>query len=178
MATFNIKSTIITNRDATPKVLTDPFVAAGDMKSAEGYVQSNGTNDDAGSIYRMFPVPSNARVDKMVLSNTALGSGCTLNVGVYWPTFIPSGAGLSQSSQSLVINATMFASALAASGANTATNILAQSGFNTIPKQEMPLWQALGLSEDPKIDLDVCVTLAGAVGGTQGYIGVKADYVF
>lgn len=176
MTTYNIKSTIISNRDATPKVLTDPFVAGGELRSCEGYVQTNGAADGAGSVYRMLQIPSNARVESVKIAADALGSGCTLDVGVFWPTYIPVGAGLSASNQSLVINTTLFASVLAASAANALTDITNQSTQNTIVKQEQPLWQAAGLASDPGIDLDICVYVAGAV-ATQGYIGLKAAYV-
>lgn len=175
MTTYNIKSTLITNRDATPKVLTDALVAGGDVKSAFGYVQTNGAADGVGSIYRFCSVPSSARVDSLVIQNGALGSGCTLDVGVYWPTFIPAGAGLDQANASLVITAAFFASAVDCSAAAQDTNIINESGTNTIAKQEQPLWQALGLASDPGIELDVCATVFGAV-ATQGYIGLKCRY--
>lgn len=176
MTTYNIKSTIISNRDATPKVLTDPFVGGGALRSCEGYVQTNGAADGVGSTYRMLQIPSNARVEAVKIAADALGTGCTLSVGVWWPTYIPVGAGLSASVASTVINTAFFASALAASNANALTDITNQSTNNTIVKQELPLWQACGLATDPGIDLDLVVYVAGAV-AAQGYIGLKAAYV-
>lgn len=176
MATFNVKSTIITNRDATPKVLIDNYVAAGEKRSCTGYVQTNGAADGVHSLYRMCQVPSNARVDKIMFQADALATGCTMDVGVYWPTFIPVGAGLSASAAATVINTTLFASAIACSAANALTEITNQSTNNTIVKQEQCLWQAAGLASDPGIDLDIVCHVAGAV-AAQGYIGLKVDYV-
>lgn len=178
MASFNLKSTLITNRDAVPKVLTDPLVSGGAVNAVEGYVQTQGTNDGIDSIYRLLQVPSNARVEAVTFQASGLGTGCTLDVGVYYPTFIPVGAGLSASLASTVINTTFFASAIAASAAVASTNVINQSGSNTIPKQELPLWQALGLTADPEIDLDICVHVAAAVGGVQGYVGLKSLYSY
>ncbi|MEO8837541.1 MAG: hypothetical protein ABI351_02385 [Herbaspirillum sp.] len=175
MSTFNILSTVIANRDATPKVLTDAYVAGGNVCNAEGYVQT-GAADGAGSIYRMFSIPSNARVETIKLAADALATGCTLDVGVYYPTYIPVGAGLSASLASTVINTQFFASAVAASNATATTDITNQSTNNTIVKQELPLWSAIGLTSDPGIDLDVCVTVHAAV-AAQGYIGLKGSYV-
>lgn len=175
MSTFIVSSTVITNRDATPKVLTDAYISGGRVMAAEGYVQTAGATDGIGSIYRMLSIPSNARVDAVKIATNALGTGCTLNVGVYWPTFIPVGAGLASSIANTVINTTLFASALAASNANAITDITNQSTANTIQLQEVCLWQAAGLASDPNIDLDICVSVAGAV-AAQGYIGLKASF--
>lgn len=176
MATFNILSTVIGNRDAVPKVLTDAFVSGGAARAVEGYVQTNGAADGAGSIYRMFSVPSNARVHSIDLQSDALATGCTLDVGVYYPTYIPVGAGLSAANASAVINTQFFTSAIAASNANAITNVTNQSTNNTIVKQELPLWSAIGLTSDPGIELDICVTVHAAV-AAQGYIGLKGVYV-
>lgn len=176
MATFNIKSTVITNRDATPKVLTDDIVSGGEVRESEGFIQTAGSADGAGSFYRIAQVPSNARVTNIMFQADALGSGAALDVGVYWPTFIPVGAGLLASNQSLVINTQLFASALGASAATTPLEIINQSTNNTIAKQEQCIWQAAGLTADPGIDLDIVVRVQTAI-AAQGYIGLKVKYV-
>lgn len=177
MTTYNLKSTIITDRDATPKVLTDPSISGGGIKECTGYIQTYGAADAAGSLYRLCQVPSNARVSSLVLQAGALGSGAALDVGVYWPTFIPPGAGLLQSNQSAVINTALFASALGCSAATTSTDIINQSTNNPIQTQEKLLWEAAGLASDPGIDLDIVARVNVAI-ATQGYIGLKARYVF
>ena len=175
MAVVNLKSTIISNRDATPKVLTDSYVSGGPLHESEGYVQSASATDSSGSIYRLCQVPSNARVSSIVLQSDALGGSCAAGVGVYYPTFIPVGAGLSASNASAVISATFFASAQSLATAVSPTEVINQSGSNTIAKQELPLWSAIGLSADPGISLDICVTLSAAT-ASQGYVGLKVRY--
>lgn len=176
MATFNLKSTIITNRDATPKVLSDSSVDGGKTQESTGYVQSSTATDGAGTFYRLCQVPSSARVSSLILQADALATGAAIDVGVYYPTFIPVGAGLSASNAGAVINTQLFASALAVSNATAATEIINSSGNNTIAKQELPLWNAAGLTADPGIDLDIVVRVQTAI-AAQGYIGLKAKYV-
>lgn len=176
MATFNILSTILTNRDATPKVLSDALLAKGEVCDTYGQIQTSTASDGVDSLYRMFSIPSNARIASIVLQADALGSGCKLDVGVYWPTFIPVGAGLSASNQSAVIATQFFCSALGCSAATAATNVMNSNGANTIAKQELPLWSAIGLSADPGIDLDIVVHVNAAV-AAQGFIGLRGNYV-
>jgi hypothetical protein len=176
MTTYNIKSTVISNRDATPKVFTDALVDGGRLCATEGYVQTFGSADGAGSIYRMCPVPSGARVEGVKLQAQAMGSGAAINVGVYYPTYIPIGAGLSSSNASAVINTTLFVSALGMSAATAITDVTNSSGNNTIQNQELPLWSACGLASDPMMDLDICVEVSTAI-AAQAYIGLKVSYV-
>jgi hypothetical protein len=177
MATFNVKSTIISNRDATPKVLTDPYVYGGTGTGCEGYVQTGSAADAASTTYRLCQVPSNARVDTVKMSTDALGTGCTLDVGVWWPTFIPVGAGLTASLASTVINTQLFASALACSNSQAAVDITNQSTNYTIKNQELPLWSAAGLTSDPGIDLDI-VAYVHVANQIQGYVGLKVYFQF
>lgn len=176
MTTYNILSTVITNRDATPKVLTDAYVAGGSIKGTTGYVQTFGAADAAGTTYRMCSVPSNARIERVMIQNDSLGTSCTVDVGVWWPTFIPVGSGLSTSVASKVINTTLFASVYNCSNVQTITDITNQSGANTQILQETPLWNAAGLASDPGIELDIVVYVAVAI-QVQGYIGLKVQYL-
>lgn len=176
MATFNLKSTVITNRDATPKVLTDAYVSGGQVSESEGFSASGGAADGAGTFYRLCMVPSNARISSLALTADAFATGAAIDVGVFWPTTIPTGAGLSSANAGLVINTQLFASALAVSNATAETNIINSSGNNTIAKQEKALWDAAGLSSDPGIDLDIVVRVQTAL-AASGSIGLKARYV-
>ena len=175
MTAFNLKSTVITNRDATPKVITDSQVDGASIKECYGYVQTQGADDAAGSTYRLCQVPSNARLSSLSLQAGAMGSGAAIDVGVFYPTTIPAGAGLSQANAGLVINTQLFCSALGCSAATVATEIINSSANNTIAKQEQSLWQAAGLTTDPGIDLDIVVRVQTAI-ATQAYIGLKARY--
>ena len=176
MTTFIVSSNFIANRDATPKVLSDPYLVGGTISAAEGYVQTASAADGAGTVYRMFNIPSNARVESVKIANDALGTSCTVDVGVWWPSFIPVGAGLSSSAANTAIHTTLFASVYNCSALQGITDITNQSLANGIATQELPLWQAAGLASDPNIELDIVVYVAVA-NQIQGYIGLKASYV-
>lgn len=175
MAVVNIKSNLITGRDAVPKVLADAATSGANLSATTGYVTTN-NGDSATSTYRLCQVPSNARVEAVKYQCAALGTSCTINVGVYYPTYIPIGAGaLVASNASAAISAAFFASAIASATAVAITDVTNQSGTNTIDKQEMPLWQAVGLSADPGIMLDIVATVAVAT-AAAGLVGVKVSY--
>lgn len=176
MAVFALKSTVISNRDATPKVLTDAYVAGGEVLEAEGYVQTGSAADSVGSTYKMVSIPSNARMSSLMLRNEALGVGGAVNIGLYYPTYIPVGAGLSAALAGTVIDATLFASALSVAAAAGPVEAMYESGTITIPKGEMPLWQMAGLSADPMINLDIVIAVSTVL-AAQGYIGVNAKYI-
>lgn len=177
MSTF-LKSTVITNRDATPKVLTDSYLDGGRAKDVIGSVQV-GNADTAKSFYRLIQVPSNARICDLWWQSDAIGtsSAGAFDVAVFYPTQIPAGGGnfLAQSLAGTLISSSLFATNLSANSANALTQILNQSGNNLIPLQETPLWNALGLASDPEIDFDLGFSVRVATGAV-GYIGLKAKY--
>lgn len=180
MAVFTLKSTLITNRDATPKVFTDNLVSGGEFKESEGYVQTGSAADSAGSTYRLCTVPSRARVSSVLLQNGAGGGAAAINIGVYWPSYIPFpiapfGDHPTPADAGTVISANLFASALSVVGAGGPTDVVNQSGNNTIAKQEMSLWQAAGLAADPGLDLDIVVAVSTAL-AAQIFIGLKVRY--
>ena len=175
MAVFNLKSAIITNRDAVPKVLTDSYVSGGHINESEGYVQSGSATDAATSTYKLCQVPSNARVSSLQISNGAGGGAAAVKVGVFYPSFIPLGAGLSAANAGVAISDAFFASALSVVSAASNVDITNQSGTYSIDKQELPLWSALGLSADPGISLDIVVTVTTVL-AAQIFIGLKARY--
>lgn len=179
MAVVNLKSTLLTNRDATPKVLSDAMLAGGIMEEVIGSVKTN-NGDNIGSQYRLIQVPSNARVSQLYWQADALGSGCILDVAVWYPTTLPLGGAnfLTSSSQSALISSSIFATALAGSASAVAiTEITNQSLNYGIGVQEQALWQALGLTADPEIDFDMGFTLRGAT-AAAGYVGLKCRYQY
>lgn len=175
MASFNLKSTILTNRDATPKVLVDPYISGGEIRESEGFVQTGSTTDAVGSTYRLCSVPSNARLTSLILQNDALGAGAAINIGVYWPTFIPVGSGLSAANAGLAISATCLATAFAVAVAGAATEIVTKANV-AINLQEQQLWQLAGLASDPLIYLDIVIAVSTII-AAQGYVSLKAKYI-
>jgi hypothetical protein len=180
MAVFTEKSTLISNRDATPKVFTDNLVSGGDMKESEGYITTGSAADSVGSIYRLCTVPSRARVSQVLMSCTALGAGGAIEVGVYWPDYSPFpigpfGVHPLPGDPGTAIDANLFASALSVAAAQSMVDITDQSGNNTIQLQEMSLWQAAGLAADPGIDLDICAQVTTVL-AAAGQLALKVRF--
>lgn len=173
MAVVNLKSTLITNRDATPKVLTDPYVSGAELRESEGYV-AVGSADSIASVYRLCKVPSNARVTTLLLQNTAVTSAAA-NIGVYWPTVIPTGSFIT-GTNAAAISATLFGSAVSIASASTVPVNQINQAVVSIANQELPLWQLAGLSADPGIDLDICMALTAAA-TAAGFVSLKAHYM-
>lgn len=180
MAVVNLKSTVITNRDATPKVLTDASISGGDLRQAYGWVFT-GSADTTASTYRLCQVASNVRLANLSMINGALGSGCLLDVAVWYPTNIQMGGAnfLPASSSATLISSSAFTTAIVGNTANTTfSELMVTTNTTQGPNyQEMPLWQMIGLAADPEISLDLGFTVRVAT-ATAGYIGLRATYVY
>lgn len=151
MAVNILKSGVITNRDASPKVISDSNISKGDLMEAVGTVQSV-SGDSIGSTYIFGAIRSNARVSTMLMSCDGAGTTTIADFGLYQTTL----------NGSAVVDADFFASAQALTTALTNSDITHESGVFGIEDVEKPLWEALGLSEDPHIDYDVVATLTAA----------------
>ena len=120
----------------------------------------------ATSVIRLGEVPSNALVTEVWFQSAAQAGG-TVDVGVY----------RNNKDGGAVVDADFFASAIAVTAAVALTNITNESGVNTIAKQNQPLWQALGMSADPKAMLDICATIATDITTGTGALGVRFRFV-
>ncbi len=173
-----LKSTLITNRDATPKVLTDGFIAEGQLSQCYGFIFS-GASDAAGTEYKLVSVPSNARLSSLNLINTTLGNSSVIDVGAWYPTTVPQGGGafLAASLAGTMIGSSNFRTAMLGDTANTTPlEMLVTTNTRQGPNyQEMPLWQMLNLSADPECMIDLGISVRVAV-ATAGYVGLKATY--
>lgn len=164
MATENVKSAAITNRDATPAVFTS--AQGGIVRRAWGTAEAAAAGD-AGSTYRLCEIPSNARAIRVVLACDDLGTTATLDVGIYQNT----------ANGSAVVDADFFASAVNANTAAVAETMVShESGAYNIDAIEKPLWQALGLTADSNRSYDVVVTSVGDI-DAAGTITLVVDYV-
>jgi hypothetical protein len=166
MALVALKSTAVTNADATPVVINNPAASAGMLRAVAATLE-NTASDSVGSTYRMVRVPSNARIHRVIYAADAAGATGQVDVGVY-QTAENGGA---------VVDADHFASALdPGAGAVASTDVTHESGVYGIDDVVKPLWEALGLSSDPKRDYDIVLTVVEimADAGTQM---LKVEYV-
>jgi hypothetical protein len=163
-----LKSTALTNREATPRVLNNPGMGEGaETKVAKGYLASVTAALSIGSIIRLVSVPSNAIVCGLKIFSAAQGAGA-FDIGVY----------RSNGDGGAVVDADFFAAAVDCASAVNGTEILNSSGTNTIAKQALPLWSASGMTSDPRSTLDICATVASTdVTTGTGALGLKVRWV-
>lgn len=167
----NLKGLAITNRDATPPLISDSAYAAGGVKEAYDYVTTLAA-DSIGSIYRLCQVPSNSRLTGIVMQAAAMGTSCTFDVGAYYPTIVPH----DQTKNASEISKNFFADGIDVSAAVAPTEEAFQTGTYTMDKQQMPLWKALGLAADPNCPIDICIYVKAAT-VNAALVSLKCKFV-
>lgn len=168
MAVVTTKSTAITNRDATPRVINDGRLERSVVKSAKGYI-TTANGDSATSKYILCQIPSTAVVEQVLVSTGALGGSCAADVGLYYPTTAAGAAGAA-------ISAGFFGTAVSLVSALTNSDVTNESGSYTIDKRHQPIWQAAGVTADPGGMLDVVLTLTADTAAADK-VGVIVRYV-
>ena len=162
MAVVDVKSTLITNRDAAPRTINPVINDGARIKSKAATVEvTNG--DSIGSTYRMFQVPSNARVHGLKVFCDAITSAAA-DIGGYDTTV----------NGSAVIDVDAYASAQTIASANVLGIECAFEARN-IDKIGNRVWQDLGLSVDPFKDVDIVATLTAAATAT-GTLSMLLEY--
>jgi len=156
MAVVAVKSTLITNADATPVVLNNPRVDGG-FERVSVATAAITSGDSVDSTYRMFRVPSNAVMTDLRIYSPDIGTTTISDIGLY-DTAAAGGA---------VVDADFFASALSLKdGALNGEDVLHEAAVFTIANSGKELWDALGLTSDPHKFYDVALTLTGAADAT------------
>jgi len=156
MAVVAVKSTLITNADATPVVLNSPRVDGG-FERVSVATAAITSGDSVASTYRMFRVPSNAVMTDLRIYSPDIGTTTISDIGLY-DTAAAGGA---------VVDADFFASALSLKdGALNGEDVLHEAAVFTIANSGKELWDALGLTSDPHKFYDVAFTLTGAADAT------------
>lgn len=165
---LTLKGVAITNREATPRVLNNPGLGEGaEEKCATGHYAAVPASLSITSIIRLVSVPSNAIVTALLFQSAAQTAG-KFDIGVY----------RNNSDGGAVVSAAFFASAVDCASAVVQTDVLNESGTNTIAKQAQPLWQAAGMTSDPKSMLDIALTVVTTdVTTGLGAVGLKARFV-
>lgn len=151
MATVSISSTHITNRDASPRTLSNSLISQARLLESVATLESTAA-DDIGSIYKFVEIPSSARVSDVLLTCDSTGTTGLADIGLYDTT----------DNGGAVVDADLFASAQALTSALDKTSVLHESGVFGKDEVEKRLWEVLGLSEDPKKNYDICATLTEA----------------
>ena len=178
MSSINIKSRVLANRDATGvKGLISPNEGSpGVLKEAAGADQLPA--DSAKPAVRLCSVPSSARISDLFYTRETLGTSA-LDVAVWYPTDIPQGGenAPAASNEAALISSSAFATNITGTDAGLDwTSGMGLATAPTIQARTQPLWQAIGLSEEPGIDLDIGFTVRTAV-AEAGYVGMRVRYV-
>lgn len=161
-----VKSTWITNATATPLVLTSSNKSTGEHKVAKSVATVSATIP-SGDIVRMVRVPSNARIDKVLLSTGDATTAGATDIGVYQ----------TETNGGAVVDADLFASALALTGGpfNNSDQTF-ESGEYTYAECALPLWEVLGLSADSNREYDICLTITTTGNGMGTTIALAVEY--
>lgn len=165
MATVN--STWITNAVATPKVLTSSNKSVGRVFAAKSAATVSATQS-SGDVVCLVRVPSNARIDQVLLSTADATTAGAINIGV-WQT---------ADNGSTVVDADLFASALVLTGGpfNNSDQTF-ESGEYTYAEACKPLWEVLGLSVDPAREYDIVAQVSTTFDAAGTTIALQVNYV-
>jgi hypothetical protein len=165
MAVVNLKSTAITNADATTYTLNKKGLTGGVVKVARGTIET-GAADDIASVYRFARLPSHARIVMIQLWSDDIGTTGTADFGLY----------RTAADGAAVVDADAFASAVVLdSGAIAGTMIHHESAVYGVEDIEQQLWQIAAATADPQVMYDVCATLTEAT-DAAGTVSVLVFY--
>lgn len=166
MAVVNSKSTLVTNADASPAVMTANVIAGAVVKESVATREIAAADDDT-SVYRFTRIASGARVSQLLFANDAITGGTSFDCGLY---DIAANGGA-------VVDADLFLSEVDFSSARAQwTDLTHESASNDIADVEKVVWQLLGLTSDPQKQYDVCLT-GNTVGSGAGTISLTCRYV-
>jgi hypothetical protein len=168
MAQVNRNSNVITNAVATPVVANSPQIGgASQMFEVAGLVTC-AADDSQNSIHRFVRVPSNARISQLLFSTADASAAGAIHIGLY-QTSANGGA---------VVDADLFASALDLTGGPMLNeDVTYESAEYTYAESVKPLWEVIGLTEDPCKEYDVAATISTTYNGAGTTQVLKVRYV-
>lgn len=175
MAVDHVKSTFITNADASPAIAnTAGEGGAAPLKYIDGYATAVASSS-VDATYQLVRIPSNAKVKKIIFESQAQTAG-TFDIGLYYAT-----DGLGGKPAALLaaaaIDQDFFASAIVCSSAVLPTDVTNESLTYTLAKRAQPIWQAVGLTSDPGGNFDIVATVVTtAVTTGTGLMGISVSY--
>lgn len=178
-----LKSTSITNLDATPVVQnTAGQGAPGALKMVDDYVTPTAAGlADTTSTYKMVRVPTTIKLKELRLfCTTAIDSGSpslTVDVGLYYSDSTTDGTPAALQGTAVASFDNGFADA-APFGYSTNMDINVLTNFSP-DKREKQLWDAAGLTTDPGGYFDIVVSVEAAANTAASHpVGLSAKYVW
>lgn len=176
MAVDHVKSTPITNLDAVPRVAnTAGEGGAGELKVLDSYATAVASSS-VDATYQLWRVPSTAKIKAIIFESEAQTAG-KFDIGAYYATDGSKADAATSLLAAAAIDQDFFASVVDCAALVARTDITNESATYTLAKRIQPLWQALGLSADPKCNIDIVATVVttavttgtGKFGGTLFY---------
>lgn len=175
MTTEALKSSAITNLDATPCIAPTAGEGGAYSPRAIDGVVTTSASMAATSTYRMVRVKSTVKIKSVQWASAALGAGA-FNVGWYYSDSTIDGTTIAN--QGLEINSKQAIHATDVSGASKVqpTDITNESDNWTADKFMLPLWSALGLTVDPGGYFDLVFTVHTTDITTGGRIYARVSF--
>jgi len=175
MAVDHVKSTFVTNSDASPVVAnTAGEGGPAPLKTIDGYATAVASSS-ADATYQLCRIPSNAKVKRIIFESQAQTAG-KFDLGLYYAT-----DGLGGKPTALLaaaaIDQDFFAAVIDCASAVLPTDVTNQSLTYTLAKRAQPIWQAVGLTSDPGGNFDIVATVkTTAVTTGTGLFGISVSY--
>jgi len=151
-------TTLVSNFEATPQVITEAHSLHGVLRVAQGTVALAAGDSTDNDIVMLAPIPSNASISALKIASDSLGGTCTFNVGLY-------------TTGGTVVDEDVYATLVADEGAMT--DVRSEADITTVGQQ---VWEDAGASSDPGGYYYVAVTFS-ATGGTAGDMSFVIEYV-
>ena len=151
-------TTLVSNFEATPQVITEAHSLHGVLRVAQGTVALAAGDSTDNDIVMLAPIPSNASISALKIASDSLGGSCTFNVGLY-------------TTGGTVVDEDVYATLVADEGAMT--DVRSEADITTVGQQ---VWEDAGASSDPGGYYYVAVTFS-ATGGTAGDMSFVIEYV-
>jgi hypothetical protein len=176
MAVDHVKSTPLTNLDATPRVPnTAGEGGTGELKFIDGYATAVAASS-VGATYQLVRVPSSCKIKYIAFESEAQTAG-KFDLGVFYATDGSKADAATSLLVSAAVDADLFASAIDCAALVVATDVTNESTTYSLDKRTLPLWQAAGLSSDPKCNFDIVASvITTAVTTGTGKFGIKVLY--
>lgn len=176
------KSTAVTNLDATPPLRpTSGEGGVGIEKTVEAAVALTASGAQYSTV-QLARVPSNVIIKEIELLSPSQGTTGIFDVGAYYATdgSKAGAATVLADDNTDAIDADFFIDGADAGGQAVFVHAIPGGGFKitsttpailsnaawTAAKANQPLWQALGLSADPKCNIDIVASLTDEAAGT------------
>ena len=154
-----LDSTLVSNFEATPVVMTDASLLTGVTRIAQGTLELAAGDSTDNDIVMLAPIPTHASITSLKIGTDTFGGSCTFNVGLY-------------TSAGVVKDEDCFATSVADAGAMTDVRFEAANITTCGDK----VYTNAGDSSDPGGFYYVAVTF-NATGGTAGSMSFIIEYV-